>query len=740
MNSIAYRTTSLVIKTLSNLSKARVHLHSTENIPQGATIFVINHFTRLETFLIPYYMHKLTKMPIWSLAASELFIGALGRYLESVGAVSTKNPDRDRLIIKNLLTNEAAWIIFPEGRMVKSKKIIEKGRYIVSYAGGKHPPHTGAAYLALRTEFYRQRLLQLQGRAPGEVERLLPKFNLASMDEICDQGTFIVPVNITYYPMRARVNLLNKLAKKFVEELPERATEELMTEGSMLLSGVDIDIRFGQPLEIGQYLKGRAIQRDIRNTRPFDMDDPLPCVSCMRKAALKLTRKYMGAIYGLTTVNHDHIFASLLKYSPINRIHTDNWRRRAFLTIMRNANKSNVHLHRNLMEDQSHLLVDDRFGMVSDFLSLAEEKEVVTLMPPFIFRDRRKLCGMFDFHRVRIDNPIAVSANEVEPLTGLQRQISRLSWMPGFWLRTRLARYLRREAEKAFESDYAQYYIPGESKPKKIGRPFLIKGRSRNLGIVLCHGYMAAPEEVRGLAEYLGRLGYWVYVPRLSGHGTAPEDLAQRSYLEWMHSMENGYLIIRNLCRNVVLGGFSTGAALALELAARLTDLAGVFSVSAPLRLQYMGSRLAPVVDTWNRLMKRVHLDDAQKEFVENHPENRHINYMRNPISGVRELERLMDHVEPMIHRITIPALVVQSQKDPVVNPKGSERIFSLLGSEDKQYLVFNIKRHGILLGEGAVHVYRAIGEFVQRLPLGAPPPHPPVKMENNLEKDNGVS
>jgi esterase/lipase len=204
--------------------------------------------------------------------------------------------------------------------------------------------------------------------------------------------------------------------------------------------------------------------------------------------------------------------------------------------------------------------------------------------------------------------------------------------------------------------------------------------------------------------------------------------------------MENGYLIIRNLCRNVVLGGFSTGAALALELASRLTDLAGVFAVSAPLRLQYMGSRLAPVVDTWNRLMKRVHLEDARKEFVENHPENRHINYVRNPISGVRELERLMDHVEPMIRRITIPALVVQSQKDPVVNPKGSERIFSLLGSEDKQYLVFNIKRHGILLGEGAVHVYRAIGEFVQRLPLGAQPPQPPVKMENNLEKDNGVS
>ena len=155
MNPIAYRITGLAIKTLENFSNAQVKLHGPENIPNGSLIFVVNHFTRLETFLLPYYFHKLVKIPIWSLAASELFVGAFGRYLESVGAVSTKHPDRDRLIVRNLLMGETGWIIFPEGRMVKSKKIVEKGRYMISYAGGKHPPHSGAAFLALRTEFYR---------------------------------------------------------------------------------------------------------------------------------------------------------------------------------------------------------------------------------------------------------------------------------------------------------------------------------------------------------------------------------------------------------------------------------------------------------------------------------------------------------------------------------------------------------------------------------------------------------
>ena len=140
MNPYAYRTTGLFIKAISELSRARISLHGTEQIPDGSIIFVINHFTRMETFLMPYLIFNITKTPVWSLADYELFNGAFGAYLEKVGAVSTKDPQRDRLIVKSLLTGEAHWIIFPEGRMVKNKKIIEKGRFMISYAGGKHPP------------------------------------------------------------------------------------------------------------------------------------------------------------------------------------------------------------------------------------------------------------------------------------------------------------------------------------------------------------------------------------------------------------------------------------------------------------------------------------------------------------------------------------------------------------------------------------------------------------------------
>ena len=79
--------------------------------------------------------------------------------------------------------------------------------------------------------------------------------------------------------------------------------------------------------------------------------------------------------------------------------------------------------------------------------------------------------------------------------------------------------------------------------------------------------------------------------------------------------------------------------------------------------------------------MDRVNRNGAKKEFVENTPENPHINYQRNPVSGVAEIERLMDVVESRLPNLTLPALVIQSQRDPVVDPKGSQRVFRLIGS-----------------------------------------------------------
>ena len=716
MNRFAYRTTGLFVKAISELSKASITRHGTDNIPDGSKIFVINHFTRVETFLMPYEIFKLTGVPVWSLASYELFKGAFGGYLKQVGAVSTRNPERDRLIVKSLLTGEADWIVFPEGRMVKNKKIIEKGRYMISYAGGKHPPHTGAATLALRTEFYRQRLKQLLASAPEEAEHLLALFDIESVEPILQRATSIVPVNLTYFPIRARENLLTDLAKKLVSDVPERFLEEIMTEGTMLLAGVDIDIRFGEPIPVADCLRSSSIERDIRSSRRIEFDDVLPSRTRMRKEALDLMQRYMKAIYDMTTINHDHLSASLVRALPKSRFSSYEFRRRVYDAAEKTRKKTGICLHRDLQSDQLHLLTDDRDHRIEDFLTVATEKDIIRRDGKELIKDPSKFSSPYDFHRARIDNPLEVMANAVEPLQDLQKIIRRTAWQPSFWLKRNIVSRLVRRAREEFERDYDNHFIEGESKPKEVGMPYMIRGRSRDVGVVLIHGYMAAPLEVKELAAHLGRRGLWVYAPRVKGHGTSPEDLAETTYQQWTESVDIGYAIMRSTCRQVVVGGFSNGAGLALDLAARTQGADAVFAICPPMRLQDISTRLVPAVDVWNKLMKRVRLEEARMTFVENHPEFQDINYIRNPVSGVRELERLMNAVEPRLSDITVPALVIQAQEDPVVHPKGSARVFEALGSEDKSYLVFNFNRHGIVRGPGSDKVHQAVWDFISRL------------------------
>lgn len=716
MNRFAYRTTGLLIKTISELSKAHINLHGTENIPEGSNIFVINHFTRLETFLMPYQIFKLTGLPVWSLAAYELFRGSFGAYLEKIGAVSTKNPARDRLIVKTLLTGEANWIIFPEGRMVKNKKILEKGRFMISYAGGKHPPHTGAAILAMRTEFYRQRLQHLVDTAPDEARYLQEQFEIEDLESVLGHSTHIVPVNLTYFPVRAKENLLSNLAAHMVEGIPERVLEEIMTEGTMLFSGVDLDIRFGAPIRVGAHLDDSVIQNDVKTSERIEFDDPLPSRLRMRKEALAIMERYMRAIYDMTTINHDHLLASILRLSPYKSFEERDLRCKLFLAAEAVGKLENVHLHHKLREDQIHLLSDDRDKRMRDFLTIGVEKGILREVGARLVKDRSKFTSPYEFHRARIDNPIDVMANSVEPLADLQRILRKIAWMPNFWARRKTAGTLIRRAYREFEQDYRNHFAEEHSKPKSVGEPFLIRGASRDIGVVLIHGYMAAPLEIRSLAEYLGRQGLWVYAPRVKGHGTAPEDLAQVTFRQWQHSAEIGYAIMRCLCRRVIVGGFSNGGALALDLAARIEDIEAVFAIAPPLRLKDLSSRLVPAVDVWNRFMKRFHMEDARMEFVENRPENPHINYRRNPIAGVRQLERLMNAIGPELAGLMAPVLIIQGQGDPVVNPKGSIRLFQRLGSLDKTYILVSLNRHGIVNGEGSQRVFRVLWDFIDRV------------------------
>lgn len=716
MNRSAYLATGKVIAFLESVSRARVRVHNSENIPTGSIIFVINHFTRIETLLMPYHIFKLTGVPVWSLTDAAFFEGPLRGMLENVGSLSTRDPDRDRLIVKSLLTGEANWIIYPEGRMVKDKGGGERSRLNFFRRNGFLASHTGAATLALRSEFYRQRLIRLIAGRSAEADRLQTLFGIDDLVPVLQGQTWIVPVNITYYPLRARQNVLSSLADRFAGNLPQRVREEILTEGTMVIDGVDIDIRFGKALAITEHLASNTVEKDLTASTEINFNDRLPSLQTMRREARTLMEQYMAAIYAMTTVNHDHLFASLLRAMLFNRINEADFRRRAFLLAAQELPQTDVFCHQSLAIGQVALLSDDRYHKYRDFSMLAMETGVLLRQGGYIVKDPAKLSSSLDLHRARLENPLGVIANEVVPLTQLQQKVRAIAWLPGVFVRKRVAALLERQASEEYAADYRSFHLPGETKSYEVGAPVLLRGDQRDLGVVLIHGFLAAPSELAELAAYLNGKGLTVYLVRLRGHGTSPEDLAGRTAAEWIDSVDRGYALMSALCKRVVVGGFSFGGGLALDAAVRIDGLAGVFAVCPPLRLRDRSSRLAPLLAIWNRVKDLAHLHGHKKEFIDISPEHPHINYLRLPLQGLLELERFMKSLEERLAEVKVPALLLQSEGDPTVDPEGTAHIFEHLGSADKTYRTFALQRHGILLGDGAEEVHGVIGEFIDRL------------------------
>jgi len=332
-----------------------------------------------------------------------------------------------------------------------------------------------------------------------------------------------------------------------------------------------------------------------------------------------------------------------------------------------------------------------------------------------IIKNTERFSRPYEFHNIRRDNIVEVLKNEIEPMRHLIKSFNRVMLMPEFYVRRQIRRHFQKLDNEIFERDYKKYYKPDESKPEDIGRPvFLKKFWPSKKGVLLIHGYMAAPEEVRALGNYLFNNGYTVYMVRLRGHGTSPEDLSERQWEDWYESVNRGYIVLKNSVKNIAVAGFSTGAGLALYTGIIKPDMVTcVVSISAPLHLKNIASRFTSSVVFWNHFLEKIHVKRGKFEFVENNPENAHINYFKNPINGVNELEKFMDHLEERLDEFSLPVILIQGSKDPVVNPESAIDIFRKMGPIKKELCMIYSDRHGIINREGSATVFRRVKNFL---------------------------
>ncbi|MBF0390594.1 MAG: alpha/beta fold hydrolase [Desulfamplus sp.] len=751
MNKFAYYMSGYAFKAFSGISKAKINLHGDNNIPkeEGSIIFTANHFTRIETIFLPYHIHQITNRPVWSLAAAELFQGSLKGVLEAMGAVSTRDPQRDFLIVKSLINAQADCIIFPEGMMVKNKKITSDGDF-KRYEGSEvQRPRTGAATLALKTEFYRERLRRMIKLNIKEFDRLVDEYQIDSPKDVMDKETFIVPVNITYYPVRAKENVLSKMVLNMMENPSKRVVDELLTEGTMIFSGVDVDIRFGEPIRVRSsnskkdYFFNPFIESDLTSKRRVNFSNRLSSYHVMRAYANELMLRYMKSVYEMTTLNYDHIFASIMKYISDSSKGIDEYefRCRAFLATFVCEMALHCNFHTSLYSNQIHILTDDRFKRYEDFIELAIETGVLEKRDGRLyrngarFRDNYALTMQYDFHTVRVENPIAVIANEVEPLVKLQAYFANLAIKSPSEIALMMSYRIEDKQYNSYLNDF-NHYVGDLAMPQnqlhEIAQfsdnfsneePRLLKSNSDEVGVLLIHDYLSSPAEMLGFANYLHKKGFTVYLPRLPGHGTAPENLAVTDLVDWVEAVEEGFVLIKSLCKRRVVGGLGVGGVLGLLLGFNVTDIDSIFMVAPPLTIKDYPDEFITSTKLWSQKIKRALLPKGDKdEWIVYLPEISRFRYSTHPVSGVKQVAELLEQLQTKIKHsektkqpdIIKSLLLVQSRSNPFISPRSVQKLFDTIQTSFKEYYLFDINSHLILNSNEQDRVLNAIVGFIE--------------------------
>ncbi len=729
INSATYEWTSRLFTLLRKVLAVNLKLHHRGAQIADGDIFLFNHFARFETFIPQYLIHMESGAYCRSIAAGEFFVegDAFSNYLIRVGAVPEDLPGLLPFLAKEILRGRKI-VVFPEGGMVKDRRVLDsRGSYSVysRSAEARRKQHTGAAVLGLALEAFKRAVVKAHEAGHSRrIDAWAESLQLASGEELLNAArrpTHIVPANITFYPIRVGDNLLRQGAELLNRGLSRRLSEELLIEGNILLRDTDMDIRLCKPVRVTdcwRWWDRKLLERVAARLESLDDAfalrpdsgrwDRRLLARRLRRNAMRLRDDYMHRMYMGVTVNLSHLASSLvlgLVERNQDAIEDVRFHRMLYVAVKHLQSEAEIHLHRSLRNPQAYGgLLEGKCAGFEQFLRTASKTDLIYHVDDeYWFLP--KLRAEHTFDEVRLENLIEVYANEAAPLGGVASSVKEALDEAGATPEDALARLRFDDELIGYEWDRQQFSKPRHREindtetATESGEPYLLMPETpRPLGVVLVHGFLASPAELRGFGEQLFRLGFPVLGVRLKGHGTSPWDLRERSWQDWQDSVRRGFSIMSGLAPGVALVGFSTGGALSLILASqRPPGLAGVVAASVPMKFQGRGMRYVPLVHSANRLVRWMSSFEGIKPFQTNDSEHPRINYRQMPVRGLYELTVLVDVLKASLPQVACPVTLVQGSDDPVVVPDSIDTILGYLDGVPVDWKMIDSQRHGII-------------------------------------------
>lgn len=186
-------------------------------------------------------------------------------------------------------------------------------------------------------------------------------------------------------------------------------------------------------------------------------------------------------------------------------------------------------------------------------------------------------------------------------------------------------------------------------------------------GVLVVHGFTGNPVSLRPLAEAFAAAGFAVELPRLPGHGTHVDDLAETRFDDWAAEAERAYRRLEARCDRIVVAGLSMGGVLTCWLAVRHPEIAGVVVVNTPAQApDELAIGLRQLIDAGQETVDAIGGDIADPEATE-------MSYDKTPLRAMLSLVEAGTELRPRLAEISCPVLVVTSRNDHVVNPADSE-------------------------------------------------------------------
>lgn len=234
-----------------------------------------------------------------------------------------------------------------------------------------------------------------------------------------------------------------------------------------------------------------------------------------------------------------------------------------------------------------------------------------------------------------------------------------------------------------------------------------------DIGVLLLHGYSGSPYEMTYVGEELGKAGFNVECPRLSGHGTVWQDMDRVRYTDWIRDAEYALKNLMERSKRIYIAGLSMGAALALRLAAEHPEVREVFLINPVIflkgfqaKLLFIGRFLLRYKAKKKDKGNRRHIKDRSIKLV---------NYDVLPTKGAYQMQKLIGKVRKRIKDVYQPVLIFRSRDDSQL-VRNVDYILNNLSSSDTQLIWLDNSYHVATMDFDRKFI---VGKIIERIDNG---------------------